>query len=75
MNQQMDLKAMMSSPLSDFFVRSIAPNIGTPMVDMARMKVKQTTIMDYRPNFCMYQLAPLSPRTAPIVDQAAIQRP
>ena len=69
----MEPKALMSSPTSAFFFKSIMPKKGTPMEEITRMKVRQNTIIDWRPNFCMYQLAPFNPATAPTVDQNAIQ--
>jgi len=73
--QQTDPNALMFSPLSDFFFKSIAPKIGTPIVEIIIMKVRQNTMIDCFPNFFMYQLAPLSPRIAPHDDQNAIQHP
>ena len=74
-SQQTEPKALMFSPLSAFFLRSIAPNIGTPIVEMIIIKVRQKTIIDCLPNFFIYQFAPLSPKIAPTDDQNAIHRP
>lgn len=65
----------MSSPLSAFLFKSMAPKNGTPMVETIMMKVRHNTMIDYLPNFSMYQLAALRPIIAPTDDQNAIQRP
>ena len=75
MVQQMDPKAVMSSPFCAFFIRSRVPKNGTPMVETIIINVKHKTMIDYLPNFSMYQFAPLRPIIAPNDDQTAIQRP
>jgi len=70
----MEPKAVMSSPFSAFFFRSRAPKNGTPIVETIIINVKHNTMIDYFPNFSMYQFAPFNPIIAPIEDQKAIQR-
>lgn len=49
--QQMFPNSLMSSPAFSFFLRSMAPKNGTPMVEIIIIKVKQKTIIDCLPNF------------------------
>ena len=54
----MPLNFKMLKPAACFATNSNAPMIGTPIAEIPRMMTRAATMIDYRLNFSMYQLAP-----------------
>ena len=61
-------------PSSASFLRERPPKIGIATTEMAKTTTRHHTIIDYRPDFFMYDCTAIRLKSIPIVDHPAIQR-